>query len=75
MVSAAYVIGEAQVGEQDVAALEKEVARCIKQVLCECEIAARMQPVDAVHPYEVDRRRKVIIRELWALYRKIRPDA
>lgn len=57
-------------GERD-ELLKKDASKCIKQILSEVEIAARMQPVDACHPYKQEERRKVIINAIWDLYRRV----
>jgi len=59
--------------ESDLIRLEKDVNATIKLILSEVEIAARMLPVESCHPYECERRRKVIIRAIWALGKRLRP--
>jgi hypothetical protein len=54
--------------------LEKDVNAAIKALLSEMEIAARTPPMDACHPYECERRRKLVIRTVWALGRRLRPE-
>jgi hypothetical protein len=51
-------------------ALEKDVNATVKLILSEVELAARTPPVEALHPYEVDARRKRVIRALWLLYKR-----
>ena len=52
-------------------AREAQVNQTIKQVLAEMEVAARQEPVDACEPYAVEKRRKVVIRAIWELYRRL----
>jgi hypothetical protein len=55
---------------------EKDVQSAIKLILSELEVTARMLPETACHPYECDRRRKVVIQTFWKLYRRLQePNA
>lgn len=60
--------------ERTVEQMEKDVAATIKLVLSEMEIAARMRPEDAAHPYACEARRKAVIKAIWNLYRRTRPE-
>jgi hypothetical protein len=51
--------------------IERDVNAIIKLILSEVEIAARMLPEVACHPYECEKRRKVIIKAIWAIGRRI----
>ena len=51
---------------------EKDVNAAIKQILSEMELAARTPPVEACHPYQCDARRKLVIRTIWALFKRVR---
>lgn len=66
-------MGEEQKSEE-LARLEKDVNATIKLILSEMEIAARTPPAEAAHPYECERRRKIIIRAIWSLGRRLRPE-
>lgn len=59
---------------EDKDGFELDVGATIKRIMSEVEIAARMPPMESCHPYECDRRRKVIIRSIWALFRRAKSE-
>lgn len=52
--------------------IEQDVNALIKLVLTEMEMLASMEPEQARHPYEMDQRRRRVVRRIWALVKTVK---
>lgn len=49
--------------------LERDASAAIKAIMCQIEEAAGQAPEVGAHPYQLEKRRKVLIRTIWTLMR------
>lgn len=47
--------------------LERDANVTVKAILFEIEEAASQDPIVAAHPYEMEKRRKRVVRKIWGL--------